>query len=231
MIRSNDSYKLYGYPALALLYLIPPLFSTKEVVEPIEIRDSTEDVVLIPLVNCRIAAPVFLIVISDVSSESVPTPILVALKILETVATPTVRSSISTSASDVKDAAVLAVPVTLPVIPPIKLEAATADAVRIPTITSGDPTNPSAPVAIPVTLPVTSPVKLPIISPMNPEDAVIVPPTEISLGNLEFNRTGNLSLEIVPDSIFVAFNNVNSDPIPVYESAVTIPVAKMSPLE
>ena len=79
--------------------------------------------------------------------------------IFETVATPTVRSSISTSAVDVKLLAVDAVPVTSPVIPPMKLEAATAFAVRIPTTMSGTPTNPSAPVAIPVTLPVILPVK------------------------------------------------------------------------
>ena len=145
-------------------------------------------------------------------AEEVPIPTEPSTtNILVTVATPTVRSSMSTSAVDVSDAAVVAVPVKLPVtspvIPPIKLDDATAFAVKIPTITSGVPTNPSAPVAIPVTLPVRLPE--------NPPVAVTIPEIETSAGNLELSRIGSLSLEIVPNSILSASSNVNSDPIPV----------------
>ena len=130
------------------------------------------------------------------------------------------RSSISTSAVAVKLLAVDAVPVTSPVIPPMKLEAATADAVRTPTIMSGEFTRFSAPVAIPVTLPVTLPVKGPLNDP-----AVIIPDILRLLGSLSFSRTGSLSLEIVPNPMFAPSNSVNSEPIPVNEYAVTIPVA------
>ena len=63
-----------------------------------------------------------------------------------TVATPTVKSAISTSASGVSDAAVDAVPV----IPPIKLDAETAFAVIIPTLMFGVPTRDDADDATPV---------------------------------------------------------------------------------
>ena len=106
----------------------------------------------------------------------------------------------------------------------MKLDAATADAVNIPTIISGVPTNPSAPVAIPVTLPMTSPVTLPVKGPLN-VPAVIIPDKLRLLGILLFSRMGSLSLEIVPNPILSASSNVNSEPIPANECAVTIPVA------
>ena len=144
-------------------------------------------------------------------AEEVPIPTEPSTtNILVTVATPTVRSSISTSAVDVSDAAVVAVPVKLPVtspvIPPIKLDDATAFAVKIPTTMFGTPTNPSAPVAIPVTLPV--------ILPENPPVAVTIPEIETSAGNLELSRTGSLSLEIVPNPMFAPSSNVSSEPMP-----------------
>ena len=51
--------------------------------------------------------------------------------------------------------AVVAVPVTFPVIPPIKLDAATAVAVKTPTMMSGVPDNPRAVFATPAIVLVT----------------------------------------------------------------------------
>ena len=102
----------------------------------------------------------------------------------------------------------------------MKLEAATADAVRTPTIMSGEFTRFSAPVAIPVTLPVTLPVRGPLNDP-----AVTIPDILRSDASLSFAIIGSLSLEIVPNPMFAPSNNVNSEPIPANECAVTIPVA------
>ena len=158
---------------------------------------------------------------ADIAESLVPIPIFSALKNVETVAIPTVKSAISTFASGVKLVAVVAVPVTSPTIPPMKLDAETALAVRIPTTTSGDPTRLSAPVAIPVRLPVTFPVRFPEKPPL----AVIIPETWKASGILELSRIGNLSLLIVQRPMFAPSISVISEPIPLKEKAVTIPVA------
>ena len=62
-------------------------------------------------------------------------------------------------------------PVTSPVIPPIKLDAETALAVKTPTMIFGVPVKLSAVDAVPT----TSPVTFPVIFPVNPEVAVTNP--------------------------------------------------------
>ena len=85
----------------------------------------------------------------------VPIPTSVsATSLVDTVATPTVRSSISTSASVVRLCAVLAVPViTLVNVAPE--ETLIVDAVTAATVISGVPVNPCAVVAVATRLPDT----------------------------------------------------------------------------
>ena len=140
--------------------------------------------------------------IRSVPGTEVPMPTFPsATNVVDTVATPTVRSAISTSAVCVSDVAVVAVPVKLPVtspvIPPIKLDAATAFAVKIPTIMFGVPLKLNAVDAVPVTSPTRSPVTFPVISPVN-DVAVITPVNIKSDGNLSLGTTGSLSVPIVP---------------------------------
>ena len=99
---------------------------------------------------------------TDPVAKFVPTP-----RKEVTEARPTVRSAISTSAVDVSDDAVVAVPVKLPVtspvIPPIKLDVETAAAVKTPTIIFGVPLKPNAVVAVPVRSPIN-----PLVAVTNP---------------------------------------------------------------
>ena len=140
---------------------------------------NTEIVALPKLLTCNGC------VVTDVPIPTVP----LAIKLVEIVATPIVAPAILTSASLEREEAVDAVPVklpiTFPVIAPMKLPDEIADAVRIPTVRLGVPTRSSAPVATPTNLPLN------VV-------AVRIPARFILVGNLSLARIGSLSLLIVP---------------------------------
>ena len=89
----------------------------------------------------------------------VPIPTSVsATSLVDTVATPTVRSLMSTPASVVRFCAVVAVPVTFPMIPLVNVDAKETFkefAVTSATVIAGVPVNPCAVVAVATRVPVT----------------------------------------------------------------------------